>query len=346
MFRPAFTLYDGRRRPPPDLPLQYQFDFSLSGALAEMPLLRSVTFSCCEGVPLIALSAVLSIPKLRDIRFDDGRIAEWRDASFRSREKPDLAVTALASLTCPRKVDYRVDKDKKQQLARDIVLVDHIARQAHRTLEVVVLPSQVAPYQAFQEHVWPCLRHLALHGRRHTASEQSGLNAVPFLLHMPNLRVLKLELSQPRGMERCMIWPPGMNVTTPCPDLETLCLSYPHPDDHIFSHLPQTLRRLALRCWPRHYMHLLWHDRQVLNRLGLSSPILTSSEMLSIIRRCQLSPLTGVEHLDIEFEEDERCTELLSRISFAFPNVTFLTVHRYRRTGMDMVPVVSGFVCW
>lgn len=309
-----------------------------------MPNLRNVSFNYCDGVPWIAMSAVLSIPQLRDVSFNEGQIAHQWDMSF--PEQLDLIVSpALASLKYTRKNYYRAE-NKYPEMPRNIKLLNHVARHASQTLEVVVLPSELAPYQAFQQQAWPRLRQLSLRGRRLAADEQGGLKPTSFLAQMPNLRVLKLELSQPRGMERCVLWPPGMDGTPPCTELETLCLSYPHPDDPIFAHLPHTLRHLALRCWPRHYMSLVWHDRKVLDALGWSSPILTSSEMLSIVRSCQSSPLTGLQHLDIEYEEDERCADLLRGIPSAFPNVTFLTIHRYRRRGVEGMPVVSGdIVC-
>ncbi len=116
-------------------------------------------------------------------------------------------------------------------------------------------------------------------------------------------------------------------------------MSCPHPDDLLYAHLPYTLQRLTLRCWPRHYVTLLPHEAHyVADDMGWVSPILSSSEMLQILSRC---PPSNLEELELEFEEDGHDLELFTLIPLIFPNLVKLTVLRYRKWGNPDVPVVS-----
>ena len=302
-----------------------------------MPKLRTVSFvgSDYSDAPWLVLSAVMSTPQIRNVQFRY-QVAPEKDLGYEGPPGLLTRVAPLSTLVCTPQ-NY---PDKDRATAEELAIMDFMTEHAHESLEVVVLPSDVAPYDAFRRNEWPRLRELTLRGPRHSATTggaESESVMMDALARMPKLRVLKLELSQPRGVSRQRIWPAGLGVEDagfPWPDLETLLVSYPHPEDQVYAHLPRTLRRLALRCWPRHYTHLGPTDRQGMDKRGWCSPILTATEMLSVVRRCGTNgPLREVEHLDLEFEDDERCGELFRHILEVFPNVVVLTIHRYRGNG-------------
>ena len=54
--------------------------------------------------------------------------------------------------------------------------------------------------------------------------------------------------------------------------------------------------------------------------------MLTSSQMLGILSVCQLSGLT---HLEIEYEVDEEESDLLRSLAALFPRLPWLQIHRY-----------------
>lgn len=75
----------------------------------------------------------------------------------------------------------------------------------------------------------------------------------------PRSTTLALELVQTSDAEHEPLWPTNVQSTFFWPELRrSLSIAYPHLEDQIYSHLPATLSSLALRCWPRQYMHRYW----------------------------------------------------------------------------------------
>ncbi|KAI9067742.1 hypothetical protein FKP32DRAFT_1600982 [Trametes sanguinea] len=118
-----------------------------------------------------------------------------------------------------------------------------------------------------------------------------------------------------------------------------LMVTHPHPEDKLYSHLPHTLYTLALRCWPRYYK-LHSELRQIFSAAGVqwSSPLLASSEMLSIMQRIHAPLLTS---LDLEFRADSSDRRLFHHIGVALPSLILLRIHRYRMPGEDEPPLVE-----
>ena len=291
-----------------------------------MPKLQTIVISHTtgDGVPWEAINAVVQIPQLRSLRIQ-GRLDDRHHLPPETEQSFRLPINSLAAIDYPSS-GYR------SVSATEIKLFSVLLRQVttQRSLEALSIPSECAPPDFLNAAKFPRLRELSLIGRRQAMPHADGQPHTPylsFLANMPCLRKLALTLAQPINLPRQPIWPAGMRAEFPCPDLQDLSVSYPHPDDEFYAHLPSTLRRLALRCWPRHYLHLLEHDRAYLTELGWHSPILNSSEMLRILRRC---PSHDVQRLEVEFEEDASGGELFSYIPTAFPRLQYLTVHRYR----------------
>ncbi|KAL7284057.1 hypothetical protein ACG7TL_001334 [Trametes sanguinea] len=205
-------------------------------------------------------------------------------------------------------------------------------------LNQLFLSLDVAPLQLIATLRWPCLREFTLQGDRR-ASLDPHLVSIALAAGMPELRSFLILRARRKTRRRLILWPADWTGGIPFPKLECLEVSYPNPKDDLYSHLPDTLRRLSLRCWPRHYMHQQRCDRNAMNRLRWQSPVLTASEMLSILQRCRSVPL---EQLEIEYQVDENDEVLLRSLAELFPALRTLTVYRYRAEGSsDDIPVES-----
>ena len=322
----------------------------LTANLSRMPKLQTIIIgnTAGVGVPWEAIHAVVQVPQLRSLRIL-GRLDDRPNIPAQTEQSLRLPVNSLAAIEYPSEGYRRVSATEIKLFT---VVLQQVATQ--RSLEALSVPSECAPPDYLSTTEFPRLRELSLIGRRQVAvSRADEPQLVPYifiLANMPRLRKLALTFPQPIDLPRQQIWPASAGVSEfPCPDLEDLSVSYPHPDDEFYAHLPPTLRHLTLRCWPRHYLHLLEHDRADMKRLGWYSPIVNSSEMLRILHRC---PSHGLHRLEVEFEEDESGRDLFSYIGKAFPRLQYLFIHRYRRAGVDVTSVVSKSLpseidgCW
>ena len=154
---------------------------------------------------------------------------------------------------------------------------------------------------------------------------------ITLLSGMPKLRVLHLKLALPLRLEPQAVWPPGLDISFPWPELEELVLSFPVPEDRLYPSLPSSLRLLSLQCCPHHCVHE-WVDRPEWH-----SPVLSASEMLQVLSRCQLPHL---DHLRFEYRSDDADQSLLRHLSAAFPQLLTLEVHRFRPAGVEEIPMV------
>ncbi|KAI0757770.1 hypothetical protein C8Q80DRAFT_1135326 [Daedaleopsis nitida] len=316
---------------------RFRIKFPLADTLSRMLNLHSVMFNgvCHSFSSWGVRRAVLSVPQLRRVEFH-GPL--WDDCVEKLPRKLPLKAAPITSfrVSCP---DYRM---RPRVMREDVSVVFALLSQLHNSLEALSLPSEHISLSTFRKYDWPRLHELKLRGE---CQSSPPIPVFPALSHIRTLRVLTLELAQSPecGLERQSMGSFDPTDGFPWRDLESLSVSYPHPEDKWYGLLPSTLRRLDLRCWPRHYMHLLWHDRRtVTDNLQWHSPILGSSEMLTILRRCRSSDAwRSVRQLDLEFREDQMDHKLFEYIPHAFPNVTFLQVHRYRIPDNMHVPVAE-----
>ncbi|EJD39824.1 hypothetical protein AURDEDRAFT_171096 [Auricularia subglabra TFB-10046 SS5] len=103
--------------------------------------------------------------------------------------------------------------------------------------------------------------------------------------------------------------------------LRHLTISFPHPDDKVFSSAPPELRELSLRDSPRFYT-FRWIDGSD----PPFEPILTCSDVLRIFSVLSATSLTALELVYLEsFEE----FQMLGALSRSCPNLTLLEFHRY-----------------
>ncbi|KAI1792780.1 hypothetical protein LXA43DRAFT_315817 [Ganoderma leucocontextum] len=132
--------------------------------------------------------------------------------------------------------------------------------------------------------------------------------------------------------------PPALSEREPSPvpllpELYSLAIAYPDPEDGIFSLSLPNLRHLSLRDQPRVYHRLTGNDAPAIvdGPYGGTwpAPLLSPEECLSILRRMDLSRLTSLElvYLASMPGADD---ELLTYIVDSLPQLEHLELHRYR----------------
>ncbi|KAM5544861.1 hypothetical protein V8D89_001759 [Ganoderma adspersum] len=303
----------------------------LRDALRAMPRLRSVHLEAysqeLHGVGWDSIAAILSVPQLRSFNLMTFLLSP--------REAPSEAqANALAPITTFR-YDQPVLRSFLCTYPTQQDTLEFVLTRLHRSLESLLLPSEITPVAVLSQNQWPRLYELSLRGEFHQgAGYPTPLTSL--FSGMPGLRTLKLTFALPRGVNRkqLMLWPEGYKSRLPWPHLESLTLSFPDPEDRIFSHLPPSLRRLSLRCTPHHYLHL-WERRDYSH---YDSPILYSSEMLEILTKIS-APL--LDHLQLEYLADDADDDLLHCIADRFPIIQCLEIQRFLASPDEPVPVAT-----
>ncbi|KAJ8502090.1 hypothetical protein ONZ51_g186 [Trametes cubensis] len=273
----------------------------LAQAMLGMPLLSRVFIKSFRGngVPWPYIDAILTLPQLR---FFETPTTLHHHAKRGST--PDTLSSSAAPLTSYQQRLYDYRKPPRYR-SGDMEPLSCLVRepQVQQSLESLIIPIESAPFADFVTSAWPRLRVLSLRGGR--------LNSMPpylrYFSRMPALRELKLNVAHSPAAGRAAFCPIDWTGPFPWPELRTWTVSFPDPDDPIYSLIPS------------------W-----------GSPILAASEMLRLVARC-CSP--HLRELDIEYTEDSGEIDLLRRIPLAFPNLNRLMIHRYRQRGADYIPI-------
>ncbi|KAI9069125.1 hypothetical protein FKP32DRAFT_1587119 [Trametes sanguinea] len=303
-------------------------------ALTSMPCLRSVMmvipipdlYLDNPGIPWCVLAAILGAPGLRSITLG-GPMCHAND-----RLPPD-AESALISPLETFHYERLPNRSAPRYVPMERQVLNLVLNRVCGSLQRLILPSEPAPLRAFEKWDWPMLQEFSLCGERKKTSRP----LVNILRRMPRLRTLSLVLAEPAGSLPPPIWPSSSATRCQLQDLEHLTVTHPNPDDELYAHLPTTLRRLSLPCWPRYYIHhcIL---KEYMTEAGVrwASPILTSSEILHILKRSETPQLT---HLELEYRADDDDAKLWRHIGSSYPLLTALRIHRYRAHGELEVPV-------
>ncbi|KAI9067725.1 hypothetical protein FKP32DRAFT_1588335 [Trametes sanguinea] len=311
----------------------------LSQVLHQMSNLTSLIFMDEEeyGIPWPILQVILSTPQLRS--FDlFGRLSIADDAP----SKPTLNLSPITSF---RYVPQDERKGQRSSPSEKRIL-GAILQKLAPTLQALHLPCESVPFRKLDLWDWPGLQELYLRGDGRRLAK-AGAPLVSILRRMPRLRRLSLKLARCNGQRPLgPIWPPNSLIAMPWPELESLTLSWIHPHEQLFGHLPATFRDLHLRAWPRHYylyMRPLWARGETPDEAGPSwaSDILTPSSLMRAIQHCRVSTL---ECLELEFERDVDDIAMLRSIAQSFPNLRSLQLFRYRPEE-DLSAVPSELIC-
>ncbi|OSC96964.1 hypothetical protein PYCCODRAFT_1210329 [Trametes coccinea BRFM310] len=278
------------------------------------------------GVPPYILAALLSTPSLRDLEIR-GPLCHPDDCLQRG------LFSDLANLSNFR---YYVDFDRP---AVHIPLAEReeisfIVDRAHNFLEELHLSSESAPIARMAMYRWPVMQDFLLRGERVISTPP----LVCVLSKMPCLRSITLLLAEPTNGDAPPVWPPALNLQCEWRDLEDLTVTHPNPEDELYSHLPQTLNCLALRCWPRYYKHSKFPEVFAEAGLQWSSHLLSSSQMLRILRKISAPRLV---FLEVEFKADWSDAQLFRHIGASFSSLVFLRIHRYRAEGEEEIPLIE-----
>ncbi|KAL1939430.1 hypothetical protein VTO73DRAFT_9986 [Trametes versicolor] len=309
-------------------PLRYTSDPLLCGvystpflatALESMPRLHTLSFNLrwqpVHGIPWSVMQMVLALPNLRNLAINGHRIS----SSLLPEE--ELVLDHCAPLTSFQHTmaDYRWWREQNYPDEGKALLL--VLNRTHATLETLTLVADLSPlHEIFTTLEWPNLRELRLRGERKAIGDSSR-PCITLFANMSNIRRLELKLAQTAGVDPQPFWPPGLHVVEwPWPNLRHLTLSCPHVDDQIYGALPSMLESLALRYTP----HML-RSKDVGRRCQW--PLVRSSEMLQILRRCRFPRLTSME---LEYREDEADAELMQHIGASFPALTSFKLLRYR----------------
>lgn len=311
-----------------------RFDPSLfAPELDYFPAVQSVTFEKAPGgVPWLAIKRCLDIPTLTSLSFSED--AMWMhgasptpsDLMPYGRQLTKFAYTPSQWRETERQM-------RRMTLPQTYTLESNYLRafvlSMSESAESLTLPVETAPLTEMAAMDWPRLRMLSLVGR-YTHPDQC--RAISLLLsRAPNMHSLSIQVMQREGTRR-----PLLLQTAPENGyhLRSLKVSYPNPDDPIFSCIGDDLTSLALRDSPRHYYQDRYHSAYLL----AMSPILTSSECLAILKRIS-GPRLSV--LELVYEADAAEDELLQYLPQAFPLLQELELHRYRASPDEDVPHVS-----
>ena len=287
----------------------------LKDALRAMPHLRSVfvgfNWREAHGIGWDAIEAILSAVQLREFTI--------RSYMFCPRKAParDLPLNHFALLTAfnYERISSQPPLHAEEQRQSLAIVLGNL----HLSLERLRLPSDLAPISTIGSLLWPQLREFKLDGSypRHLTTP-----LIQMLSGMPRLRELALLFALPWDMETRPLWPRDYHPHFSFPELEDLAISYPDPEDRLYSHLSPSLRRLSLRCCPHHCVHV-WKPEECTQ---WHSPVQCASNLLHILSRIK-SPL--LQHLQLEYIADHADSALLRSIVASFPNLSSLEIHRF-----------------
>ncbi|KAI0643920.1 hypothetical protein C8Q79DRAFT_914327 [Trametes meyenii] len=328
-----------------DVPLQFAQDPMLCGiydgpflenALQSMPRLSSVTFHLdtdgIHGLPWPVIAAVLSVPCLQEFRITAFLLCPKTLSTETISLHHPIPLTRLTYQLYDTRLGSRSWPTEKQALAS-------ILANTCTTLEKLTIPTEAAPFKYLSSARFPALRELHLRGDYRTTGSPP-LSYVQVFANMPRLRYLDLRLGQVFDDPVPPLWPPGLDVPFPWPELEHITISHPVVNDRIYANLPPSLRSLTLRSFP-HFATSVW-------MYGLNNSsgdrwsnfeLLPASQMELIVRKLRLPSLEGLE---IEYQEDGAEDDLLQYITSTFQTMTTITIRRARREDSPDISIVSA----
>ncbi|KAI0672385.1 hypothetical protein C8Q78DRAFT_746115 [Trametes maxima] len=311
-------------------------ELSFGRELDYLPALRSITFTSARGgVPWSVILKCLSYPHITSISFDEQ--SAWTCVASPSLQ-PDSPTRTQLGLT---EMHYVVDqwRDVQGAIARSNM-------QAARTLESsflralvlrmsdtavsLTMPAETAPLLEMSKLNWPRLTVLSLSGQWMDSDQCSHLQRL--LRHLPSLRSLSVQVFRCCGVPCPRIFEETSGLRL---RLHSLTIAYPDPADGLFSSLTDELACLSLRDSPRYY---LYPQSTGWMPMDMETPLLTSTDVLSILRRL---PAPKLVKLELVYQADDAEFELLRYLSFAFPLLQDLEMHRYRLSEEDDIPYLS-----
>ncbi|OBZ67609.1 hypothetical protein A0H81_12502 [Grifola frondosa] len=308
-----------------------QFCANFDILLPHLHTLHTISFKRCDKpLPWHSLQVLFSMPALQTLEMT---YTQWPP------ESPfDIKVLSSMQLSLLN-FDYEGchsfwSRPKPDDLIlREAHWVWWMLERSRSTLESVRMPSETTQYALMAAQTWPRLRQLILYG----FSPGPDISLLSLLAVMPSLTSLTLKLAQSTLQPSLLLWPRGSRRDIDLSNLRYFIISYPHPDDEIFAHLPSELRGISIRDSPRYYIH----NKCVMapNR----TPLLSGTDLL---RMLNTRTFAALERLEIVYRADSSDSQLPGSIVNMFPELRFLEIHRYpshdnERYPLDIVTTLS-----
>ncbi|TFY69876.1 hypothetical protein EVG20_g2972 [Dentipellis fragilis] len=293
--------------------------------LAALRVVRFVGFA--SGVTWKYLQFVLAAPNVRVLEIVEAFRASRPIFTF-----PDDAPLAVFPLT---EFIYTVNDQFTGQYytpgpADQWCYLNALILSLHQTLEVLHVPSAMAPLREMAAVDWPHLRELKLYGDNYNGEDAISLSRL--CAQISRLRVLDLHLryKDKSSSAQTLIWPSSMSSNAPFGDLETVYLPHPDPRDTFYAHLPLTLRSLQLVDRPRCYSFKAgWPD---IIKEYTEPKLNTATDLLGLLGQ-MLGTFASLVVLEVVFRADSQEHALLHHIVNGFPNLCSIQLHRYRAEG-------------
>ncbi|EIM89466.1 uncharacterized protein STEHIDRAFT_153328 [Stereum hirsutum FP-91666 SS1] len=277
------------------------------------------------------IPAVLTAPRLRALHVID-QVAY---------SEPSLSDGQLSSKIPPiptSVIELRWTRDqfifaRDAQISDEAAVIRSLAFLLRLSVQALSLPIESAPIRELSTLTWPHLTDLSLTANRPSSIIPLTGDFPSIITNMPRLTVFSLMLPQASSALRSTIVFPNSSTTTPPLEcLRSMTLAYPNPEDLIFDHLPASLWHLSLTDCPRHYLSL--DGPNPVRVYNYSSPIITSSELRSIIDRCKTPALKSLE---VVYQADKLEVETLGLIARKFSQLHTLKLFRYTSSDDDPV---------
>ena len=237
---------------------------------------------------------------------------------------------------------------------RELRFLSALIPLMNKTATSLTLPMESCPILQMAAVQWPQLKELILTGRFIVVAQPASLHLL--LRSMPALRVLSVQAARSRRIGRRPLFTPAFNSTSSSngasrrvvprgsspapllPELRSLTIAFPDPQDDVFSIDARHLTHLSLRDFPRYY-HYFAQQIRVVERDWVF-PILSPAECLSILKRLVMPSLDSLE-LVYEAPEAGSDDELLTHVAEAYPRLSHLEIHRYRKDRAERVQHVG-----
>ncbi|OBZ67600.1 hypothetical protein A0H81_12504 [Grifola frondosa] len=296
---------------------------------SSFPQLHSLHTICIEEfdhcISWSTLKALLSPPALQNLEVLSYRWPARSPFDIEELKSMQLSLRKFKSSTCGSFWSYPVNRDL---IPLEAAWTWWILEKSRLTLESLTIPAETAQYSRMIATTWPSLQEFNLYG----FAPDPDVSLLSFLSRTQKLRSLTLKLAQTREYPPFMLWPPGAVANVDLTHLRSFTISYPHPDDTIFSHLPSELQSLSVRDCPRYYIG------DTVGEIPKRMPLLSATELLRILRTQVFHHL---ERLEVVYRADGNDSELVEFIVTTFPLLTFLEIHRYPAHGDETIPLTE-----
>ncbi|KAI0643824.1 hypothetical protein C8Q79DRAFT_915062 [Trametes meyenii] len=299
--------------------------------LIYLPSVVSIAFDgTAQGVPWRAIETCLTLRPIKAISFRHTTALSVVLPALRDQAAPAPSVVEeFIYPTCLMVLfpgTRRSSRLRQKRLLAERLCLSSLTLGMEKTARVLQLPLGCAPIQEMAEKDWPSMHTLVLEGELpSSAGRQFCMGLSKILSRMPGLRCLAIRAALPKrtSVGRLRILGDPSPLLPSCASLRSLTITYPDPNDAVFSLRAPQLEKLSIRDWPRHYSIRAEHWYSNYWR----SPVLFASEILPGLRRISTPSLASLEFVYIADRVD---TDLLHHIVDAYPCLRHLELHRYR----------------